>query len=87
MAIIQCDIRLGRSEDQRRALAAGVIDAVCRHTHCTVEEVFLVMREMPGFNFVEAGQHVPEYQAGPNGEDIAGLSQLISRGVDPQLGD
>jgi phenylpyruvate tautomerase PptA (4-oxalocrotonate tautomerase family) len=84
MAIIQCDIRLGRSEQQKRALAAGVIEAVCRHTHCAVDDVFLVMREMPGFNFVEHGHHVPDYQAGPNGEDVAGLSQLIGRGIEPQ---
>jgi phenylpyruvate tautomerase PptA (4-oxalocrotonate tautomerase family) len=86
MAIIQCDIRLGRSEAQKRELVAGVIEAVCRHTGCTVEEVFLVMREMPGFNFVEAGRHVPDYQAGPNGEDVAGLSQLMKNGIDPELG-
>jgi phenylpyruvate tautomerase PptA (4-oxalocrotonate tautomerase family) len=81
--IIQCDIRLGRSEAQKRELAASLIDAVCQYMDCTPEEVFLVMREMPGFNFVEAGRHVPDYEAGPAGEDVAGLAQLRTRGIAP----
>ena len=85
MAIIQCDIRLGRSEAQKRELAAGLIDVVCSFIDCTPDDVFLVMREMPGFNFVEAGRHVPDYQAGPDGEDAAGLAQLRARGIAPQL--
>jgi phenylpyruvate tautomerase PptA (4-oxalocrotonate tautomerase family) len=83
--IIQCDIRLGRSEAQKRELAAGVIDAVCQYVACTPEEVFLVIREMPGFNFVEAGRHVPDYEAGPTGEDVAGLAQLRARGIAPHI--
>jgi len=83
--IIQCDIRLGRSEAQKRDLAASVIDAVCQYVDCTPEEVFLVIREMPGFNFVEAGRHVPDYEAGPTGEDVAGLAQLRARGITPQI--
>ena len=85
MAIIQCDIRLGRSEEQKRELAAGLIDVVCSFLRCTPEDVFLVMREMPGFNFVEAGRHVPDYQPGPQGEDAAGLAQLRARGITPQV--
>jgi len=85
VAIIQCDIRLGRSEAQKRELAAGLIDVLCRFLSCNPDDVFLVMREMPGFNFVEAGQHVPDYQPGPDGEDAAGLAQLRARGLTPQL--
>jgi hypothetical protein len=43
--------------------------------------MFLVIREMPGFNFVDAGEHVADYVAGPNGEDVAGSEQLRQRGV------
>jgi phenylpyruvate tautomerase PptA (4-oxalocrotonate tautomerase family) len=85
VAVIQCDIRLGRSEAQKRELAACLIDVMCSFLSCTPDDVFLVMREMPGFNFVEAGQHVPDYQAGPDGEDAAGLAQLRARGLTPQL--
>ncbi|MFD0441154.1 tautomerase family protein [Streptomyces chartreusis] len=81
MAIIQCDIRRGRSDDQKRKLAAGLTAAVSEVTGEPVEAMFLVIREMPGFNFVDAGEHVAEYVAGPDGSDVAGSAQLRARGV------
>jgi 4-oxalocrotonate tautomerase family enzyme len=81
MAIIQCDIRRGRSDDQKRQLAAGLTEAVSEVTGEPIARMFLVIREMPGFNFVDAGEHVAEYVAGPNGEDVAGSEQLRQRGV------
>ena len=60
MAIIQCDIRRGRSDDQKRRLAAGLTRVVCEVTAEPVERTFLVIRELPGFNFVDAGEHVAE---------------------------
>jgi 4-oxalocrotonate tautomerase family enzyme len=80
MAIIQCDIRQGRSDDQKRRLAAGLTSAVAAATGESTEHIFLVMREMPGFNFVDAGEHVAEYVPGPDGVDVAGSEQLRSRG-------
>ncbi len=79
MPIIQCDIRRGRTEDQRRQLAAGLTNAVERVTGVPRDYIFLVMREMPGFNFVDAGEHVPDYVAGADGQDIAGAAQLAAR--------
>lgn len=81
MTIIQCDIRRGRTDDQKRRLAAGLTEAVREVTGEPVESMFLVIREMPGFNFVDAGEHVAEYVAGPNGVDIAGSEQLRQRGL------
>jgi 4-oxalocrotonate tautomerase family enzyme len=81
MAVIQCDIRRGRSDDQKRRLAANLTQAVCEATGEPIEQIFLVIREMPGFNFVDAGEHVAEYMAGPDGVDIAGSQQLRQRGV------
>jgi hypothetical protein len=46
-----------------------------------VEQMFLVIREMPGFNFVDAGEHVADYVPGPNGLDLAGAEQLRKRGI------
>jgi len=80
VAIIQCDIRLGRSDDQKRQLAAELTRAVSEVTGEPVEAMFLVIREMPGFNFVDAGEHVADYVAGPDGVDLAGSAQLRSRG-------
>lgn len=79
MPIITCDIRRGRSEEQRRALAKGLTEAVQEAVGCPVECIFLVMREMPGFNFVDGGEHVPEYVPGPGGVDLAGHEQLAQR--------
>ena len=83
MPIIQCDIRTGRTEDQNRRLAAGLTDAVVRIAGVPKDRIFLVMREMPGFNFVDAGEHVPDYVPGSNGEDVAGAAQLQARRSQP----
>lgn len=79
MPIIQCDIRRGRTEEQRRQLASGLTDAVSRIAGVPKEGIFLVIREMPGFNFVDAGEHIPEYAPGPDGQDVAGAAQLEAR--------
>jgi 4-oxalocrotonate tautomerase family enzyme len=79
MPIITCDIRNGRTKEQKSQLAMGLTQAVVDATGCGIENVFLVMREMPGFNFVDAGEHVPDYVPGPGGIDLAGHEQLKHR--------
>ena len=81
MAIIQCDIRRGRTDDQKRRLAAGLTRTVSEISGEAIDQMFLVIREMPGFNFVDAGEHVADYVAGPNGVDAAGTQQLRDRGI------
>jgi 4-oxalocrotonate tautomerase family enzyme len=80
VAIIQCDIRRGRTDEQKRRLAANLTEAVSEATGEGVERIFLVIRELPGFNFVDAGEHVAEYVPGPGGVDLAGSEQLRLRG-------
>lgn len=79
MPIITCDIRNGRTQEQKHELAMGLTHAVAEATGAGIENIFLVMREMPGFNFVDAGEHVPEYVPGPDGVDLAGHEQLKNR--------
>ncbi len=79
MPIITCDIREGRTKEQRSQLAMGLTHAVAEATGAGVENIFLVIREMPGFNFVDAGEHVPDYVPGPDGIDLAGHEQLRKR--------
>ena len=79
MPIITCDIRKGRTKEQLSQLATGLTNAVAEATGAAVENVFLVIREMPGFNFVDAGEHVPDYIPGPDGIDVAGHEQLRKR--------
>jgi 4-oxalocrotonate tautomerase family enzyme len=81
MAIIQCDIRRGRTDEQKRRLAASLTEVVAEVTGESTEQIFLVIREMPGFNFVDAGEHVADYVAGPDGVDLAGSEQLRKRGL------
>jgi 4-oxalocrotonate tautomerase family enzyme len=79
MPIITCDIRNGRTKEQKHQLAIRLTDAVVEATGCGIENIFLVMREMPGFNFVDAGEHVPDYVPGPDGMDVAGHEQIKNR--------
>ena len=75
MSIISCDMREGRTDDQKRALAAGLIEAVRSATGEPLSEMFLVIREGRGINFVEEGQHLPEFVPG-NLNDTALINTL-----------
>ncbi|WP_372673157.1 tautomerase family protein [Amycolatopsis kentuckyensis] len=75
MSIISCDLREGRTDEQKRALSAGLFAAVGAATGEPVSEMFLVIREGRGINFVEAGEHLPEYAPG-NANDTALLDNL-----------
>ena len=79
MPIITCDIRVGRTNDQKSQLAMGLTEAVQEATGVSIDYMFVVIREMPAFNFVEAGEHVPDYVPGPDGQDLAGHEQLRLR--------
>jgi 4-oxalocrotonate tautomerase family enzyme len=79
MPIITCDIRIGRSKEQRSNLGMGLTKAVQEATGVSIDHIFVVMREMPGFNFVYGGEHLPDYIPGPDGQDIAGHEQLRLR--------
>jgi 4-oxalocrotonate tautomerase family enzyme len=79
MPIITCDIRVGRTNDQKSQLAMGLTKAVQEATGVSIDYMFVVIREMPAFNFVESGEHVPDYAPGPDGQDLAGHEQLRLR--------
>lgn len=64
MSIISCDMRAGRTDEQKRALSAGLIQAVCAATGEAADDMFLVIREGRGINFVEAGEHLPDFVVG-----------------------
>lgn len=79
MPIISCDIREGRTKEQKSQLANGLSQVLVDVAGVSIDNIFVVTREMPGFNFLDAGEHVPDYVPGPNGEDIAGAEQLRRR--------
>ena len=74
MALISLDMRAGRTDEQKRKLAAGFLRAIHEATGETKEEFFFVIREGRGINFVEHGEHLPDYVEG-NAND----AELINR--------
>ena len=64
MAMISCDMRYGRTDEQKRKLAAGLLNVVSQATGEPADNIFFVIREGRGVNFVEHGQHLPEYVDG-----------------------
>lgn len=63
MPIIQCDIREGRTEEQKRALAREITRVVHETIGAPVEYIYVLIRETPGFHHIKGGQHLPEYGA------------------------
>ncbi|MEM5382941.1 tautomerase family protein [Paraburkholderia phymatum] len=74
MALISCDMRYGRTDEQKRRLAAGLLRVVSEATCETKNDIFIVFRGGRGINFVEHGEHLPEYVEG-----AANDKDLISR--------
>ena len=56
----------------------GLTQAVHEIADVPIDYIFLVMREMPGFNFVDAGQHVPDYVPGPDGHILPATNSFES---------
>jgi phenylpyruvate tautomerase PptA (4-oxalocrotonate tautomerase family) len=76
MSWITCDMRFGRSEEQKRRLAAGVIAAVRKATGEPLSNMVFVIHEDVGVNFFEAGQHYLDYKPGGDAELIAHVTAL-----------
>lgn len=84
MPFIACDIRRGRSDAQREALCSRLTEAVSRITGAPVRSVLVVVREHAADHFMEGGEITPEYVAGPDGQDLAGLAAVARRADDHQ---
>lgn len=61
MPIIQCDIREGRTEEQKRALAREITRVVHETIDAPVEFIYVLIREQPGRDHIKGGKHLPEY--------------------------
>jgi phenylpyruvate tautomerase PptA (4-oxalocrotonate tautomerase family) len=68
MAMISCDMRYGRTDEQKRTLAAGLLSVVSKATGEPADNIFFVIREGRGVNFVERGHHLPDYVEGAVGD-------------------
>ena len=60
--IIQCDIREGRTEEQKRAMAREITRVVHETIGAPIEYIYVLIRETPGFHHIKAGKHLPDYK-------------------------
>jgi trans-3-chloroacrylic acid dehalogenase alpha subunit len=67
-------MRYGRTDEQKRKLAAEILRVVSEATGETKNDIFFVIREGRGINFVEHGEHLPEYVDGNEND-----KELITR--------
>jgi 4-oxalocrotonate tautomerase family enzyme len=63
--IIQCDIREGRTEEQKAALAREITRVVHETIGAPIEYIYVLIRETPGFHHIKAGKHLPDYKPEP----------------------
>jgi 4-oxalocrotonate tautomerase family enzyme len=61
MPVIQCDIRAGRSAEQKEALAQEITRVVHETIGAPVEYIYVLIREQPGAHHVKAGAALPDY--------------------------
>ncbi|KPK59198.1 MAG: hypothetical protein AMJ59_12120 [Gammaproteobacteria bacterium SG8_31] len=61
MPVIQCDIRQGRTAEQKQAMAEAITRAVHETIGAPVEYIYVLIRETPGAHHVKAGRTLPEY--------------------------
>jgi 4-oxalocrotonate tautomerase len=79
MPIIQCDIREGRTETQKRALAREITRVVHETIDAPIEYIYVLIRETPGLNHIKGGIHLPEYQPSPNNENNGEESEFTNQ--------
>ena len=63
MPIIQCDIREGRTEEQKQAMAREITRVVHETIGAPIEYIYVLVRETPGYHHVKAGQPLPDYKS------------------------
>ena len=64
MPLIQCDIREGRTKEQKTALVRAITDAVASTIEAPEEYIYVLIRETPAFNHYKSGKHLPDFTPG-----------------------
>ena len=60
--VIQCDIREGRTEEQKQALAREITRVVHETIESPVEYIYVLIRETPGAHHVKGGEALPDWE-------------------------
>jgi 4-oxalocrotonate tautomerase family enzyme len=56
MPVIQCDIREGRTEEEKQTLAQEITRVVHETIGAPVEYIYVLIRETPGSHHIKAGR-------------------------------
>ena len=64
MPIIQCDIREGRTKEQKTALVRAITYAVMNTIEAPEEYIYVLIRETPAINHFKSGKHLPDFTPG-----------------------
>lgn len=62
MPIIQCDIREGRTSEQKQRLAQEITRVVKETINAPEEYIYVLIRETPGAHHIKAGKPLPEFR-------------------------
>ncbi len=62
MPVIQCDIREGRTEEQKQALAQEITRVVHETIGAPVEYIYLLIRETRDSHHVKAGKALEDWE-------------------------
>ena len=60
--VIQCDIREGRTEEQKQALARAITRVVHETIDSPVEYIYVLIRETPGAHHVKGGEALLDWK-------------------------
>ncbi len=60
--VIQCDIREGRTEEQKQALAQEITRVVHETIGAPIEYIYVLIRETPGAHHIKAGKALEDWE-------------------------
>jgi 4-oxalocrotonate tautomerase family enzyme len=61
MPIIQCDIREGRTPQQKEALGREITRVVHETIDAPIEHIYVLIRETPGAHHIHGDQALPDF--------------------------
>ena len=67
MPIIQCDIREGRTPEQKRALAEAITRVVHETIDAPLEYIYVLIRETPGYQHLKGGKPLSDWTPSSKG--------------------
>lgn len=62
MPVIQCDIREGRSAEQKQRMAEAITRVVHETIGAPIDYIYVLIRETPWAHHIKAGRALPDYQ-------------------------